>query len=123
MKGRYKCDSCGNTLVDLDVLKRHTIFVHEKQKDHKCNYCQKSFSKADHLKNHIEAIHNDNRTKDYNCKSCSKSFYSSANLKQHNKEVHEDNKIHKCHICEKKFSRATIQIGQLDTISFRLDEL
>ena len=56
MKGRYKCDSCGKTLVDLNVLKTHLKFVHEKQRDHKCNYCQKSFSKTDHLKNHIEAI-------------------------------------------------------------------
>ena len=38
-------------------LKKHTIEVHEGQKDYKCESCGKSYSRAESLKNHIHQVH------------------------------------------------------------------
>ena len=39
-------------------LKRHINSVHNGQKDHKCDSCGKAFSKASKLKKHVMAVHN-----------------------------------------------------------------
>ena len=48
--------------------------VHEGRKDHKCECCDKSFSKARNLKRHIHTIHEGH--KDHKCDSCGKYYYS-----------------------------------------------
>ena len=51
-------------------LKRHINSVHDGQKDHKCDSCEKSFSEAWLLKKHINSVHNGER--DHKCDSCGK---------------------------------------------------
>ena len=42
---------------DAGDLKRHIHTVHEGHKDHKCEFCGKSFATAHSLKTHIITIH------------------------------------------------------------------
>ena len=53
----HKCNSCEKAYTRIDGLKRHIQTVHEGHKDHKCEVCSKSFSMAHHLKKHIHAVH------------------------------------------------------------------
>ena len=60
--------------------------IHEGQKDHKCDFCDKSYSTAWHMKSHIKNSHNG--LKDQNCDICSKSFSTKTGLNAHVKIVH-----------------------------------
>ena len=46
-------------------MKRHINGVHNGQKDHKCDYCGKTYSQAGDLKRHINLVHNGQ--KDHKC--------------------------------------------------------
>ena len=61
--------------------------IHEGQKDHKCEFCDESFSIAGSLKTHIKRIHDIH--KDQNCDICSKSFATKSNLMNHMKRAHK----------------------------------
>ena len=60
--------------------------VHEGQKDHQCEFCEKAFSAAGGLKMHIKSIHDGH--KDQQCDICSKSFSTKSQLTNHNKNGH-----------------------------------
>ena len=81
--------------------------VHEGIEDHKCDYCEKSFSDAGHLKKHVKTVHK--RIKDQNCDHCGKSFTDSGSLKLHVEGVHEGVK-YKCNNCEKSTMRVRIRV-------------
>ena len=55
--------------------------------EHKCESCNKSFSQAYNLKNHIHTVHEGH--KDYKCESCGKSFSQAGDLKRHIHKIHE----------------------------------
>ena len=50
----HKCNLCEKKFSDLHKLKKHTKFVHEKNKEYKCDLCNESFGTASYLKNHIK---------------------------------------------------------------------
>ena len=75
------CDSCGKAFSRAEHLQNHINSVHNGQKDNKCDSCGKSFSQAGHLKTHINTVHNSQ--KDHKCDSCGKAFSSAGNLKKH----------------------------------------
>ena len=71
-----------------------------------CPKCTMSFNRREHLRDHLEHVHND-ITK-VECLYCKKEFSSSQNFLRHIREVHEKNlRLQNllCNICEKKFSR------------------
>ena len=57
------------------------LIIHEGHKDHKCESCGKSFTRAQHLKKHIHTVHEGR--KDYKCDSCNKLFSHAHHLKKH----------------------------------------
>ena len=71
-------------------MKRHINSIHNKQKDHKCDTCEKTFSQAGYLKTHINSVHNG--IKDHDCDSCGKAFSLAHNLKKHINVVHNGQK-------------------------------
>ena len=84
-------------------MKEH-VQVLADHKDHKCTFCDKSFSRAGHLKGHIHAVHEG--LKNHKCKSCGKLFSQADYLKRHIDTVHEGRKDHKCKSSGKLFSLA-----------------
>ena len=53
----HKCDSCEKAFSKAWMKKNHINIVHYGIKDHKCDFCEKSFSQAGHMKNHINSVH------------------------------------------------------------------
>ena len=52
--------------------------AHENKMHNKCDSCEKSFSRAGHLKKHYNVVHNGQ--KDYKCDLCEKSFAQAGSL-------------------------------------------
>ena len=104
-------------------MKIHIRTVHEGVKEHKCDYCGKTFGVRHNLNKHIESSHEgpsiafvntenpdfkkskNNRRRSEKCKFCSKSFSRSHDLKRHIISIHEGIKEHKCDLCDKAFDR------------------
>ena len=97
-----KCGSCDKSFSRSCTLKRYSLTVHERRKDHKCENCGKSFSEAGDLKKHTYTVHEGH--KDFKCESCGKSFYEAYVLKRHINRSHEGGKerSHICAICDTK---------------------
>ena len=57
VKKNHKCESCGKEFSRAGHMKKHINLVHHGQKDKKCDTCGKSFSKAWHLRSHIQKTH------------------------------------------------------------------
>lgn len=66
--------------------KKNSATKSNKEKIYQCEYCEKSFNRAEHRKRHIRSIHT--QEKPFVCQLCDKKFSRSDNLKQHIK-VHK----------------------------------
>ena len=64
----------------LNKTKTFTFRVHQKEKRHSCQYCDKSFFKMSSKKRH-ELTHVEHDT--WKCKVCSKTFKDQSSLKYH----------------------------------------
>ena len=84
-KQKYICNICHKVFI-LKNLMSHINSVHNGQKDHKCDSCEKSFSSSGYLKKHINSVHNGQ--KDHKCDSCGKVFSQAGDLKAHINAVH-----------------------------------
>ena len=75
--------------------------IHAGEKRHACPYCQKSFSRKDHLKNHLR-IHDPNKEL-YKCGQCGKEYASPFAYKTH-LAIHsaEDGNL-TCGVCKEEF--------------------
>ena len=86
-----KCEICGKSFSRTEHLKKHIHAVHEGHKDYKCESCGKSFSDAQYLKKHMHTIHEGH--KNYKCESCGKSFSEEGTLKRHIRTIHEGHRL------------------------------
>ena len=53
----YTCDRCGKNLSSSSMLKKHILFVHEGQKNVKCDVCNRAFSQEWNLRLHMKNMH------------------------------------------------------------------
>ena len=69
-----------------------------------CEICEKSFSRKQGYKNHIQFVHG-NAEKQHKCKDCNFEGMSLKGLEEHVSAVHRNEKSYKCHICPKMYAR------------------
>lgn len=86
----------------LKQFKRHSrllehLNTHLEVRPYRCNFCEKSYSRADHLKRHLIS-HSANK-RPFLCEICNTGFSSKSHLKRHKDRVD----------CSKKFSRQGIK--------------
>jgi KRAB domain-containing zinc finger protein len=98
----HKCDICEKSFSRKSYLVRH-IRVHSGDKPFTCDQCNKSFSQSSSLQCHIRLHTGD---KPYQCEHCMKSFTKKCNLMDHIR-VHTGDKPYKCDQCNKSFSQSS----------------
>ena len=122
--GLFKCDFCDMASFSEKRVQRHKKKHHKsgmeelkstkgfrvkkyskkKSIDFNCESCEKNFPVREHLKRHIEIVHEGKRLK---CNFCSLTFTTSQILLRHFGRKHEDNGIFKCEMCDKQFINNT----------------
>ena len=81
--------------------------IHEKHEYNKCEYCGKSFSQSENLKQHMEICEKNSLKSQVHEKErghkCEKIFTIKKNLIVHIRVIHEERKDPKCDICGELF--------------------
>lgn len=95
------CPEC-NKEVYTRSLKSHIKEIHFKFKTIKCDKCDNMFKRKDHLRIHIEKVHEKNYVP---CKHCQRTFAQKGYLNKHITKVHfpEKLKLLECSMCENKY--------------------
>ena len=68
---------------------------------HKCQVCDKVYSRADTLQNHFDAVHG---KRSFKCSTCPKVFSSNGALQRHGL-THNSERVHQCEHCHTTFKR------------------
>ncbi|XP_053668267.1 zinc finger protein 501 [Anopheles marshallii] len=83
----HTCNYCGQKFLTSGNFARHIKLVHRGIKEFKCTYCERTFGKAETLKNHVMTHTGE---KPYKCSVCSKQFIQSyafqTHVKTHDKQ-------------------------------------
>ena len=102
------CAWCLIKLPDYYARKKHEEHLHAgKEKNFKCQECNKEFSNSNALKYHQEVTHEHLDKPLPSCEECGKTFTSGRNLERHSEMVHKGFKF-ECDICESVFSRKDV---------------
>lgn len=91
---------CKKGFMSKFKLERHRL-IHSCPRHHKCPYCDKSFNRKDHLKNHL--ITHDPNKKRWVCEECGKEYSYNFSYRTH-KAFHdaESGRTTECGICHKE---------------------
>lgn len=97
----YSCQQCTQKFDTWSKLQTHIKTAHPRI--FKCLHCDKVFSLACRLKEHL-SVHDEKRQV-FKCKTCGKTFVKKSNLKTHFKIHHLKKKLFKCQVenCLKEF--------------------
>ncbi|XP_055702181.1 oocyte zinc finger protein XlCOF6-like isoform X2 [Phlebotomus papatasi] len=99
-KKKHTCLICNKTFSRSDGLRNH-MDVHNDIK-YSCAHCPKTFITKEKLKTHIQLNHVDKRSDP--CKICKQIFKSNVRLKIHMRDIHNVRRVtHECSTCGKKF--------------------
>ncbi|XP_063432507.1 uncharacterized protein LOC134714823 isoform X2 [Mytilus trossulus] len=91
---------CSKGFMSKFKLERHRL-IHTCPRHHKCPYCDKSFNRKDHLKNHM--ITHDPNKKRWVCEECGKEYSYNFSYRTH-KAFHDADagRSTECGICHKQ---------------------
>lgn len=100
----HKCDQCNKSFSRATHLKRHRL-IHEEGKI-QCSICDKRFTRIDHLNLHVASNHTESKPFQCDVADCKKGFVRQEHLKKHIEAKHSDGTKDKeiCDICQKSFA-------------------
>ena len=81
-------EGCIQQFTQRSHLNQHVRTVHEQQRPHKCNQCDRAFGKRSDLASHESAVHKKERP--HVCKVCLRSFAKRGNLVRHEGKLHKE---------------------------------
>ena len=95
----FNCKFCDKKLQSTQALSIHINAIHEGKREHKCNFCEKSYSDKYQLQKHLlgykaykscsgKASLTHERLKKYKCVICTKTFNQENDCLLHIKENH-----------------------------------
>lgn len=84
---RFPCDQCELVFRWPGNLKKHTVAVHDKLREHKCTQCSKTFTFRDGLTRHIAQVHDNIRR--FKCDLCPAKFKQLTHLQTHMRTIHQ----------------------------------
>ncbi|TRY75029.1 hypothetical protein TCAL_15595 [Tigriopus californicus] len=93
------CPHCPWNTDRAFKLRDHLQRIHEKKKDHPCQYCSQAFFKASDLKTHVQLHLGFKR---FTCEVCQKQFAHGSNFKRH-RLTHTQIRPLVCAICGSRF--------------------
>lgn len=93
----FKCEVCEKTFKRREHLYQHSK-LHSGVRPFSCTNCTKTFSRKEHLMRHLTSH---SGVKDFSCDVCNKRFSRPDNLKKH-KKTHQKSPF-RCEICTKNF--------------------
>ena len=104
-KKMYQCCLCGKTFGELLHFKKHHRIVHKMKNQNWCDFCEKEYSKPEHLEIHLNVGYGE-----HECNFCKTLF-----LQKCAKEVHIQNCSDKtedstfqCNFCGKEFTKENV---------------
>ena len=100
-KKQFHCTFCQKSFRKSGHLKNHER-IHTGEVPFECNTCKKRFKQIGHLKTH-ERFHTGE--KPFICKACKKGFATSSALKVHER-IHSGEKPYICKTCKKGFTQS-----------------
>lgn len=109
----FLCHTCGEGFPVPFLLNEHVKRKHE-QRSHDCHVCDRKFVTAMALKDHICAIHTNQRPYRCEVEGCGKTFNWPSCFKSH-KRVHAEDK-YECSVCLSRFSFKANLRNHLKTI-------
>ncbi|CAH8657765.1 unnamed protein product [Dicrocoelium dendriticum] len=97
----HVCNYCGKSFSRADILRIHLRSVHRNRHPHLREYCEKSFSQQSNLQSHVDSVHLNQRS--HNCVYCEKRFTRKFHLQTHVNSVHLKQRPYTCELCGKSF--------------------
>ena len=83
----FKCNACDKTFYAQRNLTYHTRQVHEDKRKFPCNKCDNTFRNIGILQDHVSLMH-EQVEKSHFCTICDERYISEQKLKAHLKKVH-----------------------------------
>ena len=85
-------------------MKNHIARIHDKNKNHKCDSCDKRFYTKPELNDHILNNHVDDSFQELKCPYCEKGWNHKYKMEKHIRTVHVGVKEFQCEICPNSFA-------------------
>lgn len=89
---------------------RHSA-THSSQKSHQCGYCEKTFHRKDHLKNHLQT-HDPNKMA-FKCEECGKKYNTKLGYKRHLALHAATSGDLTCRVCAQEFGGTEVLLEHL----------
>ncbi|XP_037749469.1 zinc finger protein PLAGL1 isoform X2 [Chelonia mydas] len=110
----YRCSQpgCMKAFISKYKLIRHSA-THSPQKSHQCGYCEKTFHRKDHLKNHLQT-HDPNKMA-FKCEACGKKYNTKLGYKRHLALHAATSGDLTCRMCSQEFGGTEVLLEHLKT--------
>ena len=106
LKKNQKCFICDHVTTGPKLLELHIAKAHEGKKPFSCDKCDKGFSRAFRLKEHVQSVHEGEK---HLCDTCGKGYIHKNALKEHINVIHNNFKQkteqYLCNICGKDYTK------------------